>query len=248
MMDEDTITVAYRPWRGEPRKHRVPEGETQGDCIDCMACVNVCPAGIDIRDGQQLECITCALCIDACDDIMAKIGKPRGLIDYMALSDEPAERAGTAPKPIWKHILRPRTILYTALWSLVGFGLVFALFIRSDIELTVAPVRNPTFVTLSDGSIRNTYDVRLRNKTAEAQTFRLTVKGDPSIRLLLEGSAYQSVAVPPNETLLQRVYLVAPGASDPARSAASDVRIWTEALGGGDRAHRDTTFNGKVQQ
>jgi cytochrome c oxidase accessory protein FixG len=160
MMDEDTITVAYRDWRGEPRgKHRKAEG-ILGDCIDCNACVNVCPMGIDIRDGQQLECITCALCIDACDDVMDKIGKPRGLIDYIALTDETRERAGKAPRAIWKHVFRPRTMIYTSLWSAVGIGLVVALFIRSDIDVTVAPVRNPTFVTLSDGSIRNTYDVR----------------------------------------------------------------------------------------
>jgi cytochrome c oxidase accessory protein FixG len=91
MMDEDTITVAYREWRGEPRG-KGKDRENLGDCIDCNACVNVCPMGIDIRDGQQLECITCALCIDACDDIMAKIGKPRGLIDYMALTDEARAR------------------------------------------------------------------------------------------------------------------------------------------------------------
>ncbi|MEL6620730.1 MAG: FixG Ig-like domain-containing protein, partial [Pseudomonadota bacterium] len=104
---------------------------------------------------------------------------------------------------------------------------------------------NPTFVTLSDGSVRNTYDVRLRNKTAQAQTMRLTVKGDPSIRLQLEGSAYQAVAVPADATLLQRVYLVAPPDATPAQVASSEVRIWVEALGGGDRAHKDTTFNGK---
>ena len=144
MMDEDTLVVGYRDWRGEPRKHsaEVKLGAEQGDCIDCMACVNVCPMGIDIREGQQLECITCALCIDACDDIMDKTGKPRGLIDYMALSDEPREKSGQPPRPIWQHVLRPRTILYTALWSLVGIGLVFALFIRADIEMTVAPVRH----------------------------------------------------------------------------------------------------------
>ena len=90
MMDVDTITVAYRDWRGEPRGKK--HDDTVGDCIDCMACVNVCPVGIDIRDGQQMECITCALCIDACDDVMDKIGKPRGLIDYLALSDEMAEK------------------------------------------------------------------------------------------------------------------------------------------------------------
>jgi cytochrome c oxidase accessory protein FixG len=97
MMDEDTITVAYREWRGEPRG-KGKDRENLGDCIDCNACVNVCPVGIDIRDGQQLECITCALCIDACDDIMAKVGKPRGLIDYIALTDETRERAGKAPR------------------------------------------------------------------------------------------------------------------------------------------------------
>ncbi len=148
MMDEDTITIGYREWRGEPRKHSeaVKSGEPMGDCIDCMACVNVCPMGIDIRDGQQMECITCGLCIDACDDIMAKTGKPRGLVDYFALKDEPAERAGGGQVPIWKHVFRPRTILYTSLWALVGVGLIIALLMRSSIDMTVAPVRNPQFV------------------------------------------------------------------------------------------------------
>ena len=250
MMDEDTLTVAYREWRGEPRgKHRKAEGADKlGDCIDCMACVNVCPVGIDIRDGQQLECITCALCIDACDDIMAKVGKPRGLIDYMALSDEPAERAGKPPRPIWQHILRPRTIMYTALWSLVGIGLLFALFIRQDIEMTVAPIRNPTFVTLSDGSIRNTYDVRLLNKNGEDRRFRLSLKGDSTLRIQLEGTPYESVLVPADSTYLQRVYVVSPQSSGPANSHRTEFRFWVEDLSNGDRAHKDSTFNGKAAE
>src|SRR6056297_3482151 len=219
MMDEDTLTVGYREWRGEPRKNseEVNAGAEQGDCIDCMACVNVCPVGIDIRDGQQLECITCALCIDACDDIMAKIGKPRGLIDYMALTDEVSERAGGEPKPSIKHILRPRTILYTVLWALVGVGLVFALFIRPEVDMTVGPVRNPTYVTMSDGSIRNTYEVRLRNRHGEDRPYNLSVKGDPAIRLALEGTPDATVKVPADSTMLQRVYLVAPPGSAPAQ-------------------------------
>ena len=246
MMDEDTLTVGYREWRGEPRgKHRKGEGaENLGDCIDCMACVNVCPMGIDIRDGQQLECITCALCIDACDDVMAKIGKPRGLIDYLALSDEPREREGNAPRPIWHHIFRVRTIMYTALWSLVGFGLVFALFIRPDIELTVAPVRNPTFVTLSDGSIRNTYDVRLLNKHGEDRLFRITLKGDPTLRIQLEGTPYETVTVPANATHLQKVYVIAPPSSGPGQAERTEFRFWVEDLTNGDRAYKDTIFNG----
>jgi cytochrome c oxidase accessory protein FixG len=249
MVDEDTLTVGYRDWRGEPRgkhsKNAAAAEAPKGDCIDCMACVNVCPMGIDIRNGQQMECITCALCIDACDDIMAKIGKPRGLIDYLALSDEEGERAGKPPKNIWKHIFRPRTIMYSVLWSAFGLALVFALFIRSDIELTVAPVRNPTFVTLSDGSIRNTYDVRLRNKHGEARQFELSVKGDPSMRIQLEGTPYASVQVPADTMLLQRVYIVTPKGAAPSSAGSSPVRIWVEDLGNGERAHKDTNFNGK---
>jgi cytochrome c oxidase accessory protein FixG len=247
MLDEDSLVVGYREWRGEPRgKHRKAEGaEELGDCIDCMACVNVCPVGIDIRDGQQLECITCALCIDACDEVMEKIGKPRGLIDYMALTDEERERAGKPPKPVWKHIFRPRTVLYTTLWALVGIGLVVALFVRSDIGLTVAPVRNPIYVTMSDGAIRNTYDVRLRNKHGEARQIKLAVAGEPELFVQLEGTPYSSVSVPADSTLQQRVYVTAPAGSDAARADSVDIRLWIEDTANGDRAYKDTVFNGR---
>jgi cytochrome c oxidase accessory protein FixG len=247
MMDEDTLTVAYREWRGEPRgKHRKAEGaEALGDCIDCNACVNVCPMGIDIRDGQQLACITCALCIDACDDVMAKIGKPRGLIDYMALTDETSERAGQPPKSVWKHVFRPRTILYTALWSLVGIGLTVALFMRQEIDLTVAPIRNPTFVTLSDGSIRNTYDVRLRNMNLENRVFELSLTSDAALEMTLEGQEDLTVDVPANEMVLQRVYVIAPAGSAAAEAHRSEFRLWVEDLTSTDRAYSDTVFNGK---
>jgi cytochrome c oxidase accessory protein FixG len=271
MMDPDTLTVAYRDWRGEPRgkgkrtdpnvpNTHVPDlaqalhagtdpVATKGDCIDCMACVNVCPMGIDIRDGQQMECITCALCIDACDDVMDRIGKPRGLIDYMALTDEPRERAGLPPRPIWQHILRPRTIVYTLLWSAIGVGLVYALFIRSPIELTVSPVRNPTYVVQSDGAIRNIYDVRLRNKSLSEAEFRLSLTADTVLRIDLEGNADRDVivTVPADTSLTQRVYVTA-RASDPAATAhATALRFWVEDASTGDRASQATTFNGRVQ-
>ena len=246
MMDEDTLTIGYREWRGEPRgkRRKGQDAEAMGDCINCNACVNVCPVGIDIRDGQQLACITCGLCIDACDDVMAKIGKPRGLIDYMAYTDETRERAGQPPKPIIKHILRPRTILYTTLWSAVGLGLLVALFIRPSLDLTVSPVRNPTYVILSDGSVRNTYDVRLRNKHGEERPFRISLTGDPTLRIALEGTPYETVNVPADSTKLQRVYVIAAPNSDVSRSERTEFRLWVEDIASGDRANKDTVFNG----
>ncbi|MEJ6392728.1 cytochrome c oxidase accessory protein CcoG [Gymnodinialimonas sp. 2305UL16-5] len=280
MMDEHTITVAYRDWRGEPRgkgKRRraiaeaaiessrlagptivgqepgstskeVPETQAPGDCIDCMACVNVCPMGIDIRDGQQLECITCALCIDACDEIMDKIGAERGLIDYVALTDEANERAGKPKVPVWKHILRPRTMIYTAMWSLVGIGLIVALFVRSEIDITVAPVRNPQFVMLSDGSIRNIYDVRIRNMGAEAATYRFSLVADVPLRIDLEGTPGLSVEVPADTTHLQRVYVSAQSDYEAATADQTPVRFWVDQVGETARTHEDSVFFGRGPQ
>jgi cytochrome c oxidase accessory protein FixG len=246
MMDPDTITVTYREWRGEPRGK--PRDSSTGDCIDCMACVNVCPAGIDIRDGQQMECITCALCIDACDDVMDKIGKPRGLIDYMALTDEPAEREGAKPKPLWKHIFRPRTIIYTTIWLSIGAALIYALFIRSDIELTVSPVRNPQYVLQSDGSIRNIYNVRLRNKSGDDREFHLSLTSDEILRIEVPSrDAGLSVTVPADSTINQQVFVTA-RAKDPAATGhITDLRLWVEDASSGSRASQSTTFNGRNQ-
>ncbi|MFO1175857.1 MAG: cytochrome c oxidase accessory protein CcoG [Paracoccaceae bacterium] len=251
MMDEDTLTVAYRDWRGEPRgKLRKIEDETlerQGDCIDCLACVNVCPMGIDIRKGQQMECITCALCIDACDEVMDRIDKPRGLISYMALKDEVSERAGGHPKNVWKHIFRPRTLLYTALWGGIGVGMIVALFLRSPIGVNVTPVRNPLYVTLADGTIRNTYEVRLHNKHGEARPFHISVTAEDPLQLSLEGKDQTVVEVPADATVTQRVYVTAAPGSKGAQAGRVDLRIWVVDLTPGttDRVAYDTVFNGK---
>jgi cytochrome c oxidase accessory protein FixG len=213
-----------------------------------MACVNVCPAGIDIRDGQQMECITCALCIDACDDVMDKIGKPRGLIDYLALSDQEAEANGKPAKPIWAHVLRFRTMLYTALWALIGVGLVFAMFIRADLEMTVSPVRNPTFVVLSDGTVRNIYDIRLLNKLGEDRAFTLSLVSDQPLDITLEGADLDIVTVPANETMLQRVYVSAAPGTPAASADRTDLRFWVEDAITGERAFTDTIFNGRATQ
>ena len=248
-MDEDTLVVAYRDWRGEPRgklQKASEAGPVQGDCIDCMACVNVCPMGIDIRRGQQMECITCALCIDACDEVMDKIGKPRGLIDYMALKDEAAERAGSPPANVWKHIFRPRTILYTTLWASIGIAMVVALFMRSPFGFNVTPVRNPLYVTLADGTIRNTYEVRLHNKHPEDHPFQITVTADEPLVIAMEGQATSVVTVPADGTSTERIYVTAPPGSKAARALRTDMRIWVVDLSkANDRVYEDTVFNGK---
>ena len=247
MLDEDTITVAYREWRGEPRgKHRKSaEADNLGDCIDCRACVNVCPMGIDIRDGQQLACITCALCIDACDEMMDKVGKPRGLIGYMALTDEKLERSGQAPRNIWKHIFRPRTILYTVLWSAIGVGLVVALFMREPIGLTIAPIRNPLYVTMSDGAIRNTYEVRLRNMQHDPRPFTLSIDKVRGLTISLEGIDGDTVEVPADEMKLQRVYITAAPDSAAAKANRTELRFWVTDNKGTDRVSKEAVFFGK---
>ena len=256
MMDEETITIGYRSWRGEPRGKQSVEGN--GDCIDCMACVNVCPMGIDIRNGQQLACITCGLCIDACDGMMDKIGKPRGLIGYLALTDEPLERQGLKDKPIWKHILRPRTIVNTVLWAGIGIALVAALFLRANLDVSVSPVRNPMFVTLSDGSIRNTYDLRLRNKHGEDRWFTFTAFAPADVTLTLEGTEEFRVLVKANETKEQRLYITAKADTVAAKTDSLPVRLWiTDAEGPSlppvteipkaERVYKDTVFHGKGQ-
>lgn len=255
MIDEDTLVVGYRDWRGEPRGKIAKDeltksnGGTKGDCIDCMACVNVCPVGIDIRDGLQLECITCALCIDACNDIMDKIGKPRGLIDYMALKDEAAERSGAEPKPLIKHILRPRTVLYFTLWSAFGIALIVALLIRSPLDVNITPIRNPQYVLLGDGSIRNTYEVRIRNKQGEERQFDIALADDgddtAQIALSLEGVQGNRVTIGPDAMLIQRVYLTAPAGSEAATDDRTEVEFWIQDVDSAVRSTTETVFNGK---
>ena len=204
--------------------------------------------GIDIRDGQQLECITCALCIDACDDVMGRIGKPRGLIDYMALADEPAERAGAKPRALLPHVFRFRTMLYFGLWGLVGLALVGALFLRSEIGISVAAIRNPTFVTLADGSVRNTYEVRLRNQTGAATDFSLSLADAGELMLSVEGETDgdTTILAPVDSQTLVRVYVTAAAGSAAADLKETAFRIWVSTTDDQARAWRDTTFHGRA--
>ena len=185
MLDEDSLIVTYNDWRGEPRACRPQEGRgagpaSVGDCVDCNACVAVCPMGIDIRDGQQLECITCALCIDACDDVMDKIGKPRGpdLLHHRQPLCRTTRRART-PHWDWRHLLRPRTFIY---FGPVGGGrhrhAGRRCCHRDRLDVNVVPDRNPLYRDSSPtASIRNGYTVKILNMKQEPRSFRLTLEG-----------------------------------------------------------------------
>ena len=242
MLDENSLTVTYNDWRGEPRsrhaKKQAAAGVAVGDCVDCNACVAVCPMGIDIRDGQQLECITCALCIDACDAVMDKVGKERGLISYATLADynanmalatgggaaaiDPARVRGADGRLSDQvaHVrlatmLRPRTLMLAAIWSLVGLGLLYALMTRDRLEVNVLHDRNPQYVLLSDGSIRNGYTVKLLNKIAEPRTIVVSLEGLPGAGMSVVGldrpeSRSFTVLVDPDRLKTLKVYVRQP--------------------------------------
>ena len=187
LTDEEALSVTYRRDRGEPRgPHRKAEPwEGRGDCIDCNQCVAACPMGIDIRDGAQLECINCALCIDACDDVMTRIGRPRGLIAYD--NDRNMERRA-AGQPARYRLVRPRTVLYAVLMVAVAGVMAFGLGTRASVEATVQRDRNPAFVALADGSVRNAYTLKILNRTGAPRTLALSVTAPEGAELRLIGT------------------------------------------------------------
>jgi cytochrome c oxidase accessory protein FixG len=182
MIDEETLAVTYRADRGEPRgPHKKGEPwQGRGDCIDCRQCVAACPMGIDIRDGLQLECIQCALCIDACDDIMAKVGRPRGLIGYDTDLNIARRQLG---QPVKFRPVRVRTVAYVAILAVVGGIMLYALLNRADLDVNVIRDRNPTYIALSGGDIRNAYTVKLLNKTRMGRSIVVSLEGLPGAAL-----------------------------------------------------------------
>jgi cytochrome c oxidase accessory protein FixG len=179
MFDRDTLVITYDRERGEPRGARKrgtdPRAQGLGDCIDCTWCVQVCPTGIDIRQGLQIECIACAACIDACDEIMDKMGSPRGLIRYTtqhALEHRPT------------RILRPRVLIYATLLAALVVGFVTAVALRSPVSLDVLRDRNSLYRLTDDGQVDNVYTLRILNKTEKEQRLRIEARGGSALTLL----------------------------------------------------------------
>ncbi|MFA7603870.1 MAG: cytochrome c oxidase accessory protein CcoG [Novosphingobium sp.] len=219
MLDEKSLIVTYKGWRGEPRGS-VKEARTSsvplGDCIDCNQCVAVCPTGIDIREGPQIGCITCALCIDACDQVMTQVGRKPRLIDYATLEGCEREAAGGPAESVVKAILRPRTMVYFAGWCAIGAVLLFALGTREHLGLSVGKDRNPSFMLMSDGSVRNAYTLKLRNMESRPRQMVIGLTGLEGATMwsddMPRAAAARSLArtVAPDQTEPIRLYVIAP--------------------------------------
>jgi cytochrome c oxidase accessory protein FixG len=200
MFDRDTLIVSYDAGRGEPRgMTRIGKGvKATGDCIDCSLCVQVCPTGIDIRNGLQYECIGCAACVDACDGVMDKVGRPHGLIRY---ATENALAGGWNPKQIRARLLRPRTIGYGLVLALMAAGMSTALALRTPLKLDVIRDRGSMGREVEGGRIENVYRLQLMNTGERNHLFHIAVSGIRSAAVVdedlveLDGASARAVPV-----------------------------------------------------
>lgn len=244
MLDEKSLIVTYKAWRGEPRASvKAAKGASAptGDCIDCNQCVAVCPTGIDIREGPQVGCITCALCIDACDRVMEQVGRAPRLIDYVTLQGAEREMEGAPPDNVLWTILRPRMLVYFGVWCAIGAALLFALGVRSHIDISVAKDRNPPYMTMSDGSLRNAFTIKLRNMENRPRPMEVGISGIPEAVMWRDDmpqadasrALRQVVAADLAEAL--RIYVIAP-----AGTRAQDFSFTLRALDdeGGTDTHQ----------
>lgn len=184
MFDPDTLIITYDEARGEPRGARNrkddPKAMGLGECVDCGICVQVCPVGIDIRDGMQYECIGCAACIDACDPVMDRMGYPRGLIRY---STENAMAEGFGGDGILRHVFRPRVLIYSAIFVALLGALLWAIVMRTPLKVDIIRDRGVMAREVAGGKAENLYRLHIMNATEAPRRYRLAVEGLPGISL-----------------------------------------------------------------
>lgn len=229
MLDRNSLIITYDENRGEPRgkKRRaskskptdvslkvMPEEPALGDCIDCKMCVTTCPTGIDIRDGLQLECVNCAQCIDACDSVMDKIGKPRGLIRY---GSQAAVLDGEKSR-----FIRPRTVLYPAIITVLFSGFLFVLITRAPAYVSVLRQRGAPYAVLEDGSVVNSVTMKVQNRRPDESLYTFSLVDLESGVVEVPGEAFTVV---PRETVSRPMLLKAPSSSFPSGSRDVTIRI-----------------------
>lgn len=226
MFDPDTLVITYDPERGEPRGPRKkgadPQSIGKGDCVDCDICVQVCPTGIDIRDGLQYECIGCAACIDACDDVMAQMNYPKGLIRY---STENALARHWGMKEIVGHIVRPRIIIYTLILVGITLALIWGLANKPDLRVNVLRDRTILSREVEGGLIENVYRLQVMNVTEQSHRYTMSVSGLDGIKL--HGESAIEVPAGTNKTFPLSVRVPLESGQQGAHTIHFDVKAVT---------------------
>ena len=226
MFDPDTLIVSYDAGRGEPRGSRSrkadPAALSLGSCVDCSLCVQVCPTGIDIRNGLQYECIGCAACVDVCDTVMDKMNYPRGLIRF---TTQNALAKGWDPQQMWRRVLRPRVLVYGAVLATLSLVLVASLVARTPLKVDVVRDRAALSRIVAGGKLENVYRLQIMNATEEPQRYRIAAEGLAGLAVASEAE----VRVGPAEARWVAVRLQIPYGSAPSGSHPIHFDIGTAA-------------------
>lgn len=238
MFDPDTLIITYDAARGEPRglrkKNPEPDAQKLGDCVDCGICVQVCPTGIDIRNGLQYECIACAACIDACDEVMDKVGSPRGLVRY---STENALARKYGPRDIIGHLMRPRTLLYTFVLLAIVIVTAWSLSNRIPLKVDVLRDRSMLYREADDERIENVYTLNVMNTDDQSHRYALSVSGVPGIEIVGQPVVELTAATS------RRVVVVASVAEGDAAKGSNKIQFEIRAADNDSIVtHEKTTF------
>jgi len=238
MFDQDTLIIAYDRERGEPRGSRGRKADPKalglGHCVSCDICVQVCPTGIDIRDGLQYECIGCAACIDGCDQVMEKMGYPKGLIRY---STEHAMQAHAGAAGILRRVVRVRTLVYAGILAAVVTAAAVALYLRVPLKVDVIRDRGAMVREVEDGELENVYRLQVMNATESAHRYRIAVEGLPGARVASE----PVIEMQPASTRAFPVRIRVPGAEAKGGSQRIVISV-TADDGSGLQVREKTVF------
>lgn len=237
MFDNDTLIVTYDTERGEPRGARSKSADVAalnlGSCVDCTLCVQVCPTGIDIRDGLQYECIGCGACADVCDTVMDKLGYPKGLVRY---STQNAMDNKWTPSQMWQRLMRPRVQIYTMILVAVTVGLFVSISMRSPFKVDVVRDRSSLSRITEYGTLENVYRLQIMNASEVEQIYRLGVKGLPDLKITTE----TQISVAPAQA--RWVVLSADIPYGSAQAGSHKIEFEVEALGIGHAALEKSVF------
>ncbi|MDO9088777.1 MAG: cytochrome c oxidase accessory protein CcoG [Burkholderiaceae bacterium] len=237
MFDADTMIVSYDPARGEPRGARSrkadPAALSLGACVDCTLCVQVCPTGIDIREGLQYECIGCAACVDVCDTVMDKMNYPRGLIRF---TTQHSMQNGLTGAQTWRRVFRPRVLVYSALLAALCLALLWSLATRTPLKVDVVRDRASLARIVSGGKLENVYRLQIMNATEKPQRYRLTARGLDGLVLASE----PEVEVGPTQSRWVAVRLQIP--YDSAAAGSHPIHFDIAATGAADHVSEASVF------